>query len=233
VEINDVIVRNVSCSSVPGTCVGVRPYTARVTVKSHGTGGILIMSFGSPYISNYVALSYLRIRPVAGTATQVVSQMTCGRPVPASPCLGQTSPPAPTQPNGQTFPPTTTTPRFSTQGGPGTSAPNGTSACSLAAATNIPAGFVVSNMILATNFATFNCSKFLIDLAVDMGLLPQQILVYSVSQGSGTVLFKFSVALAFLGPYESKLQQGSASAALNIQSMTRDGSSVVITVREF
>jgi hypothetical protein len=32
--------------------------------------------------SNYVALSYLKIAPVAGTAQPVSSQPTCGKPTP-------------------------------------------------------------------------------------------------------------------------------------------------------
>ena len=42
VEVNDVILRNFSCSIAPGTCTGVREFTQTVTVKSHGPGGQLI-----------------------------------------------------------------------------------------------------------------------------------------------------------------------------------------------
>ena len=42
VEVNDVIFRNTTCSTVPGECRGVREYTQTVTVKSHGSGGQLI-----------------------------------------------------------------------------------------------------------------------------------------------------------------------------------------------
>ncbi len=78
-----------SCSTVPGTCFGVREYTARVTVKPASTGGMLIMSFGSPYQAGYVALSYLKIVAV-GAAQPITSQPTCNRPI-APACVGGTT----------------------------------------------------------------------------------------------------------------------------------------------
>ncbi len=42
VEVNDVILRNFSCRTAPGTCTGVREFTQTVNVKSHGPGGLLI-----------------------------------------------------------------------------------------------------------------------------------------------------------------------------------------------
>lgn len=79
VEINDVILRNFSCSTLPGSCSGVREFSATVTVKSHGPGGMLMMSFGSPFQNQYTILSYLKI--VAVTKGAIVQQPGCARPV--------------------------------------------------------------------------------------------------------------------------------------------------------
>jgi hypothetical protein len=42
VEVNDVILRNFTCGTAPGTCASVREFTQTVTIKSHGPGGQLI-----------------------------------------------------------------------------------------------------------------------------------------------------------------------------------------------
>ena len=103
VEVNDVVVRNFTCSSAPGTCTGSREDTQRVIVKSHGTGGMLIISVGSPYANAYMEVGYVKIAPV--TAGAIVDAPTCGAPTPYSPCSGQTAPPTTTT---TTAAPTTT-----------------------------------------------------------------------------------------------------------------------------
>ncbi len=87
-KVNDVILRNFTCSTAPGTCSGVREFTSTVTVKSHGPGGVLIASIGSPYVSAYTFFSYARI--VGISAATITSGPTCARPV-APPCAGGTT----------------------------------------------------------------------------------------------------------------------------------------------
>jgi hypothetical protein len=65
VEINNVILRNATCSDTGVDCVGQREYTKTVNVHSHGPGGVLAMSFGSPYKNEYTTLSHLKIVAVS------------------------------------------------------------------------------------------------------------------------------------------------------------------------
>ena len=123
---------------------------------------------------------------------------------------------------------TSTTPRVGTTApastAPGTSSVN----CSTVPTASLPSGYQIENIILTTSAsAPFNCTQFLAALANDMNLLPQQILVHLATNGNGITTIKFSAPLAFIGPFETKVANGQSSIR-NIQSVQREGSTVVI-----
>jgi len=112
IEVNNVVIRNFSCPT--GSCMGIRTYSGTVTVGSHGMGGMLVATVGSPFINQYTLFSYMTITGI--TPGTVNNAATCAPPntPPASSC-GPTSaptegPPTPAPTPAPTSAPTPPTP---------------------------------------------------------------------------------------------------------------------------